>query len=90
MDPLEPEADEEGHMVDVVEPFILNMCHMIESGLSMCPPARPLASPGRPPRPPDKEIFDYIRVYSSIFEYIQGIFKEYSENMYNMPNLCPV
>jgi hypothetical protein len=29
MDPLEPGADEEGHMVDVVEPFFLHMCHMI-------------------------------------------------------------
>jgi hypothetical protein len=32
------------------------------------PPARPPASLGRPLHPPDKIIFEYIRVYSSIFE----------------------
>jgi hypothetical protein len=29
MDPLEPEADEEGHMVNVMESFLLYMCHTI-------------------------------------------------------------
>ena len=29
MDPLQLEADEGGHMVNVVEPFLLYMCHMI-------------------------------------------------------------
>jgi hypothetical protein len=29
MDLLEVEVDEEGHMVDVVEPFLLHMCHTI-------------------------------------------------------------
>jgi hypothetical protein len=29
MDTLELGADEEGHMIDVVEPFLLHMCHMI-------------------------------------------------------------
>jgi hypothetical protein len=63
-----------------------------------CLCARPPPSPIRPPRPPDKEIlsifeyiraylsiFEHIRAYSSIFKYIRGIFKEYLENMSNMP-----
>jgi hypothetical protein len=29
MDPLELGVDEEGHMVDVMEPFLLHMCHTI-------------------------------------------------------------
>jgi hypothetical protein len=29
MDPMELEADEEGHMVDVMEPSLLHMCHTI-------------------------------------------------------------
>jgi hypothetical protein len=29
MDPLEPGADEEGHMVDIVEPFVMHMCYTI-------------------------------------------------------------
>jgi hypothetical protein len=52
-------------------------------------PDRLPALPSRPPRLPDKEIFKYIRVYSSIFEYIRGIFKEYSENMSSTPSLRP-
>jgi hypothetical protein len=47
-------------------------------GLSMCLPAR---LPARLPRP--------TRKYLSIFEYIQGIIKEYPENMYSTPNSRP-
>jgi hypothetical protein len=32
---------------------------------------------------------EYIRIYSSIFKYIRGIFKEYLENMSNTPSSCP-
>jgi hypothetical protein len=63
--------------------------HYSSPRLSMRPD-RPLASLGRPPRPPDKEIFEYIQVYSSIFEYIQAystIFKVFKKNI---PKICPV
>lgn len=55
-----------------------------KAGLSMCPlagPDHPLpASPVRPLHLPNKGI-------SSIFEYIQGIFKEYLDYMSNTPGL---
>jgi hypothetical protein len=59
----------------------------------MRPPARLPTSLVRPPCQSDKEItslFEYIQAYSSIFEYVRGIFKEYSENMSNMPGSRPV
>jgi hypothetical protein len=45
---------------------------------------RPPASPGRSPCLPDKEIFEYIQVYSSIFKYIQAyssIFEVFLKNI---------
>jgi hypothetical protein len=59
--------------------YSLSFPRQLPAGLSVRPPA----SPVRPLCPPDKEI-------SSILEYIQGIFKEYSENMSNTPSSCPV
>jgi hypothetical protein len=53
-----------------------------------CPPR-----PGRPPRLPDKEIFEYIRLYSSIFIYIQvylSIFTVFLKNIQNFFPVCPI
>jgi hypothetical protein len=44
-----------------------------------CLCARLPASPSRPPCPPDKEIFEYIRVYPIIFKYIEVFFKVFKE-----------
>jgi hypothetical protein len=41
----------------------------------------------RPPRPVDLRAY-LTKKYSSIFEHIWVIFKEYSENMSSMPGLC--
>jgi hypothetical protein len=50
------------------------------------PPARLVHKTSVPARQGNIE---YIQVYSSIFKYIQGIFKEYLENMSNTPGSCP-
>jgi hypothetical protein len=66
------------------------------TGLSVRPPAcldRPPALPSRPPHSPDKEIFEYIRVYSSIFEYIQAylsIFEVFLKNIQRIYLVCPI
>jgi hypothetical protein len=41
-----------------------------------------------PPRPVDLHARP-TRKYLSIFEYIRGIFKEYSENISSTPGSCP-
>jgi hypothetical protein len=57
------------------------------TGLSMRPPVHLIHKTSAPARQGNIE---YIRVYLSIFEYIQDIFKEYSENMSNTPGLRKV
>jgi hypothetical protein len=62
------------------------MSNMFDQGcLDACLPsqtAHPLVTPNRPSCPPDKEIFEYIQTYSSLFEVflknVQRIFPKWS------------